>query len=191
MAGEAMISVDARRNWILCATTVARVFLAAILLLSAFTTIFQLTVQGELAFSFELLLGAAIAAGWLVRYAAALVLLGIAAASVLVPHFHIAFLPPNGWATTAVPVAAGILMCFGRNSGNCDVTRIDEDHRLSNDAPRSRARGHGEEEVEITIRLEDGYLRSLRRHRCIVTIHDRGEGVRKTGQEAWYARDDN
>jgi hypothetical protein len=24
-----------------------------------------------------------------------------------------------------------------------------------------------------------------------VTIHDRGEGVRKTGQEAWYARDEN
>jgi hypothetical protein len=24
-----------------------------------------------------------------------------------------------------------------------------------------------------------------------VTIHGRGEGVRKTGQEAWYARDEN
>ena len=45
--------------------------------------------------------------------------------------------------------------------------------------------------VQTTIRLEDGCLRSLRRHRCIVTIHDRGEGVRKTGQESWYARDDN
>jgi hypothetical protein len=191
MAGEAMISVDARRNWTLCATTVARVFLAAILLLSASTTIFQLTVQGELAFSFELLLGAAIAAGWLVQYAAALVLLGMPAASFLVPHFHLASLPPNVWATTAVLVASGILMCFGRNSGNCDAARIDEHYRLSNDDACRRARDNGKEEVEITIRLEDGYLRSPRRHRCIVTIHDRGEGVRKTGQEAWYARDDN
>lgn len=107
-----------------------------------------------------------------------------------VPNFHLASLPPNVWVTTAVLVASGILMCFGRSSGNYDTARIHENYRLSDDA-RTGTRDHGEEDVEVTIRLEDGDLRSLRRHRCIVTIHDRGEGVRKTGREAWYARDEN
>ena len=183
--------VDTRRNWTLCATTVARVFLAAILLLSASTTIFQLTVQGELAFSFELLLGAAIAAGWLVQYAAALALLGIPAATFLVPHFHLASLPPNVWATTAVLVASGILASCGRNSGNVDSASINEGSNLSTEDPGARAHGPWDKNVEVTIRLEKGYLRRLCRHRCIVMIHDRGRGAWKAGQEAGYARDDN
>ena len=80
------------------------------LLLSASSQFFQLTVQGELAFLLELLLGAAIAAGWLMPYAAALVLLGILAASSSAPHFHLASLPPNAWTTVFVLVASGILV---------------------------------------------------------------------------------
>jgi hypothetical protein len=62
------MAVDTWRRWNLCAATVARLFLAAVLLLSASTTVFQFTLRAELAFSLELLLGAAIAIGWLMRY---------------------------------------------------------------------------------------------------------------------------
>ena len=69
------MAVDTWKRWTLCATTIARAFLAVNLLLSAFSTVSQFTFRAELAFSLELVLGAAIAVGWLMRYAAALVLL--------------------------------------------------------------------------------------------------------------------
>ena len=185
------MAAETWRRWNLCAGTVARVFLAAILLLSAYTSFFQHTVQGEFAFSLELLLGAAIAAGWLVQYAATLVLLGILAASFLAPHFHLACLPPNVWATIAVLIASGIIASCGGNSGNVDAAPINEGGDLSNDDARARARDPWDENVEVTIRLENGYFRRLCRHRCIVTIQDRGGGARKTGQEAGHARDDH
>ncbi|MGD0466894.1 MAG: hypothetical protein ABSA54_00825 [Terriglobales bacterium] len=184
------MAVDTWKRRTLCAATIARAFLAVNLLLSAFDSVFQFTFRAQLAFSLELLLGAAIAVGWLMRYAAALVLLGTLAASFLVPQFHIASLPANAWTTTFVLIASGILVCFGRNTDNVDASPINEDNKLSNADSRSFAREPWDEDVEVTIRLEDGYVRSLRRRRCIVTIHDRGDGVRKAGQEAWYARDD-
>ena len=102
------MAVDTWKRWNLCAATVARVFLAAILLLSASTTVFQFTLRAELTFSLELLLGVAIAAGWLVQYAAALVLFGTLAASFLVPQFHIADLPASASATAFVLIASGL-----------------------------------------------------------------------------------
>lgn len=183
------MAVDTWKRWTLCATTIARAFLAVNLLLSAFSTVSQFTFRAELAFSLELVLGAAIAVGWLMRYAAALVLLGTLAASFLVPQFHIASLPANAWTTTFVLIASGILVSLCRNTDNVDSAPISEDNKLSNDDSRSFARGHWDEDVEVTIRLEDGYVRNLRGRRCIVTIHDRGGGVQKAGQEAWYARD--
>jgi hypothetical protein len=180
---------DTWKRWTLCAATIARAFLAVNLLLSAFTTIFQFAFRAQLAFSLELLLGAAIAVGWLMRYAAALVLLGTLTASFLVPQFHIVSLPANEWTTTFVLIASGILMCFGRNTDNVDASLINEDNKLSDDDSRSFARDPWDEDVEVTIRLEDGYATSLRGRRCIVTIDDRGCGVQKTGHEAWYARD--
>ena len=185
------MTADTWRRWNLCAGTVARVFLGAILLLSACTTFFQHTVQGEFAFSLELLLGAAIAAGWLVQYAATLVLLRILAAGFLAPHFHLACLPPNVWATIAVLIASGILASCGGNSGNVDAAPINEGSNLFIDDPRARTRDPWDENVEVTIRLEKGYFRRLCSHRCIVTIQYRGGGARTTGPEAGHASDDH
>jgi hypothetical protein len=96
------------------ALTIARTFLATTLLLSAFVGPPQLTFRDELAFLLELLLGTAIAAGWLMRYAGTLVLVGTIAERVQAPHSRLALLPANTGATAAVLIASGILVCFAR-----------------------------------------------------------------------------
>jgi hypothetical protein len=179
------------RRWSGWSIVIVRTFLATTLLLGSYVRVSHLTFRADLLFSLELLLGAAIAAGWLIRYAAAFVLVGTAAASVLTPYFHLALLPSNKGTTLAVLIASGLLVCFGHNVDNIGATRISETNKSRNEHSGTLlhdAQGH---DVEVTIRLEQGLARILRRHRCIVTIHDRAGGDRKTGQEAWYARDDH
>jgi hypothetical protein len=183
------MAVDIWQGWNLCAATIARIFLASILLLSAFTMVFESGFRAELAFSLELLLGAAIATGWLMRYASALVLLGTLAASFLLPHFRIASLPDDPWSTAFVVLASGILTFCGQNTENVDPAPVKENNSLCNEDPRSLHCDPRDKDVKVTIRLEDGSVCIPCRHRCIVTIHDRKGGVRKIGQEAWYARD--
>ena len=84
------------RIWNVRASLIARTFLATTLLLRASVEVSHLTFYAALAFGFELLLGAAIAAGWLLRYAAALVLLGTIAMHVLSPIFTSLFSRPIG-----------------------------------------------------------------------------------------------
>ena len=103
-------------TWITKALTIARTFLATSLLLGASLEISQPGFDAELTFTFELLLGLAIATGWLMRYAAALVLFGTVAAGVLTHHLHFAFLSANTGANAAVLIASGILICFGQNA---------------------------------------------------------------------------
>jgi len=81
------------RRWNGWGIVIVRTFLATTLLLWSSVRVPHLTFGSDLLFSLELLLGAAIAAGWLIRYAAALVLFGTIAASVLAPYAHIALLP--------------------------------------------------------------------------------------------------
>lgn len=177
------------RIWNVRASLIARTFLATTLLLRASVEVSHLTFYAALAFGFELLLGAAIAAGWLLRYAAALVLLGAIAMHVLIPHFHLALLPPNRGTTIAVLIASGVLACFGWNTDKVDAAFIDEANKSSSEHSCGLPHGPREEDVEVTIRLEDGHLRSLWKHRCIVTIHSRAGEVQNSGQEVWYARD--
>ncbi len=150
----------------------------------------QLTFGAELVFSLDLLLGAAIAAGCLIRYAAALVLFGTALASVLAAHFHLAFLPSNKGTTVAVLISSGLLVFASQNVDNIGTALIKETNKSSNEKSGTLVHDIQDHEVEVTIRLEKGLARFLRRHRCIVTIHDRMGGSRTTGQETWYARDD-
>ena len=181
--------VGTLRGWNVRAIVIARTFLATTLLLSASVGVSHLTFYAALALMFELLLGAAIAAGWLMRYAAALVLLGTIAARVG-PHFHFALLPAHPGTTAAVLIASGILVCFGQNTDKVDAALIDETNKSSSEHSCAVLYGPWYEDVAVTIRLEDGHLRSLWKHRCIVTIHNRAGGVQNTGQEVWYARDD-
>ena len=120
------------RNWNGWAITIARAFLASTLLLSASFGLSHLTFHAAFVFGFELLLGAAIAAGWLHADAAILVLLGTSAARVLAPHFHLALIPANTGTTVAVLIASGILVCFGQSTSKADAEPInDNDKSLS------------------------------------------------------------
>ena len=170
---------------------IARAFLATTLLLGSCVRVSHLTSRADLLFSLELLLGAAIAAGWLIRYAAALVLLDTVAATVLAPYSHLALLPLNKGTTVAVLIASGLLVCFGQYVDNIGTTLINETNKSTNEHSSTLLHDAQDHDGEVTIRLEQGLTRILRRHRCIVLIHDRMGGSRKTSQEAWYARDDH
>jgi uncharacterized membrane protein YphA (DoxX/SURF4 family) len=178
------------RSWNVRAIVITRTFLAATLLLSASVRVSHLTFYGALAFVFELLLGAAIAAGWLTRYAAALVLLGTIAERVLILHFQLPFIPPSRGTTVALLIASAMLACLGWNTDKVGATLIDETNQLSSEHACAAPHARCYEEAEVTIRLEDGQLRSPRKHRCVVTIHDRPGGAQNKGQEVWYARED-
>ncbi|HEX3107421.1 MAG TPA: hypothetical protein VHQ22_23495 [Terriglobales bacterium] len=185
------MAVPTVRNWNVWAITIARTFLATTLLLSASVGVSHLTFHGAIAFGFELFSGMAIAGGWLMRYAAAFVLLGTTAGRVLAPHFHLALLPTNSGTTVAVLIASGILMCFGRSTDKTNIAPIDENNESYSERLRGSSPGPWHEGLEVAIRLEDGRLRSRWKRRCIVTIHDRVGGVLNTDQECWYAPDEH
>jgi hypothetical protein len=128
--------------------------------------------------------------GWRIRYAAALAFLGTIAAATLAPHFHFVLLPTNPGTTAALLITSGILVCFGQNTCKAGAALSDEDNHLSSELLCAILHEHRDRDLEVTIRLEDGHIRSLWRHRCIVTIHDRGGGVPNKDREVWYARDD-
>jgi uncharacterized membrane protein YphA (DoxX/SURF4 family) len=184
------MAVDTFRSWDARTIVIARAFLATTLLLRTSDGVSHVTFFADLVFLFELLLGAAIAVGWLMRYAAAMVLLGTIAAAVLAPDFHLALFSANPGTTAAVLITSGILVCFGQNTDKVDAARIDENNESSSEPLCVLPHEPWDEGLEVTIRLEDGHIRGLQRHLGIVTIHDRAGGVRNTGEEVWYARDD-
>jgi len=120
------------RGW---AIVIARTFLAITLLRGAFAGVSEFTFRTGLLSSLELLLGVAIAAGFLIRYAAAAVLLCTIAPSVLTTHFHLALLPPNPGTVVAVLIAGGILLCFGENDDNDADALIEENDKWSHELP--------------------------------------------------------
>ena len=178
------------KNWNGWAITIARTFLASTLLLGASVGLSHLTFHAALVLGFELLLGAAIATGWLMRYAAILVLLGTSAARVLAPYFHLALVPANTGTTVAVLIASGILVFFGQSISKADAAPINDNDKSLSQHSFGAPCDLWDEDIEVAIRLEDGHLRSLWKHRCIVTIQRRAGGALNAGNECWYARDD-
>ena len=91
-------------------------------------------------------------------------------------------------AATAMLGAIGLLRCSRRSALYSGAALIDEKcHSLSNER-LARVVEPSEPDAEVTIRLEDGHLWLLRRHRCIVTVHTPLGGVKNTGREVWDAR---
>jgi hypothetical protein len=96
------------------------------------------------------------------------------------------------FATAAVVLATiGVFRSFGLMARECCAAHIDEQHQLSKDEREVQNEGASERNVEVTVRLEDGFLHALRRHRCIVTVRRLSGGAQDAGREVWYARDAN
>jgi hypothetical protein len=178
-------------SWQVRTVIIARTLLATTLLLSAFVGASHPTLNAESVFLFELFLGAAIAAGWRMRYVAALVFLGTIAARVLAPDLQLVPLPADTGPTSAIWIASGMLVCFGDSSTQVSGALIHENNNSACEHSDALLGGPWEEDLKVTIRLEDGHLPRRRKSRCIVTIHDRAGGVLNTGQECWYARNEH
>jgi hypothetical protein len=174
-------------TWQVRTIIIARTLLATTLLLSAFVGASHRTLNAEIVFLCELFLGTAIAAGWRIRYIAVLVFLGTIAARLLVPDLRLVLLPADTGTTSAVLIASGILVCFGDNATQVSGALIHENNNSACEHSRALLGGPWEEDLKVTIRLEDGHLPSRWKSRCIVTIRDRAGGVLNTDQECWYA----
>lgn len=85
--------------------------------------------------------------------------------------------------------AIGICRCFCPGSHDICAAHINEQHHPSNDEREAQNEGDPERNVEVTIRLENGFLRTLHKHRCIVTIRRSSGSAQDSGREVWYARD--
>jgi len=176
------------RDWNVWSIVIARTFLATTLLLSAFVGASRPTLNAEIVFLSELLLGTAIAAGWRIRYLAVLVFLGTVAARLLVPDLRLVVLPAGTGTTGAVLIASGFLVCFG-DTTKVSGALIHENNNSACQPSYARPLGAWEEDLKVTIRLEDAHLPTRWESRCIVTICDRADGVVNTDRECWYARD--
>jgi len=171
------------------AIAIARTFLATTLLLSAFVGAPHPTFNADAVFLSELFLGTAIVTGWRIRYVAVLVFLGTVAARLLVPDLRFILIPAGAGMTSALLIASGILVCFGDGASQVGGALIHENNNSACRHSSALLDEPWEEYLEVTIRLEEGHLSSRRKSRCIVTIHDRADGVVNTDHESWYARD--
>ena len=178
-------------SWQVRTGIIARTLLATTLLLSAFVGASHPTLNAEIVFLCELFLGAAIAAGWRMRYVAALVFLGTIAARALAPDLQLVPLPGDTGTTSALLIASGILVCFGNSTTEVSGILINENNNSACEHSHALLHGPWEEDLKVTVRLEDGHFAGRWKSRCIVTIHDRAGGVLNTDEECWYARNEH
>ena len=172
------MAVGTLGSWKVRAIVIARICLATTLLLETSDWPSHVTLYSELAILLELVLGAAIAVGWRIRYAAALVFVGNLAAATLAPYPHLVFLPANPATTTAVLITSGILVCYGQSTekGGIDIF---EDNPPSSESLCTLPHETWENDIEVTIRLEDSHSLGQQRYLGVVTIHDRRRGSEK------------
>lgn len=93
-----------------------------------------------------------------------------------------------GAATVAIGVV-GVLRCSRWSTRDSCTARIDEQCNPPDDERQARGNGASVRDVEVAIRLEDGFLRIFHRHRCIVTIHGPAGSIQDAEREIWHARD--
>lgn len=182
--------LDAPKSWTLRAALIARIFLASTLLLNACTLIFEPGPWTKLISVVEVLLGMAIAEGWHLRYAAGLVLVGTLSTSLLPIFLRRVTAGNHALASVALVIPSAVLLCLGRQDGLGSSLVIRENRSSSSFDSSAASSSFRDADVEVTVRLETGLLRSLHKQRCIVTFRDLSSGAHKTGKEAWYARDD-
>lgn len=93
-----------------------------------------------------------------------------------------------GVATVAIGIV-GVFRCSSWRSRDSATARLDEQCNPPDGEPPAGSEGASAQNVEIAIRLEDGFLRALHRHRCVVTIHGPTGSIQSAEREIWYARE--
>lgn len=87
----------------------------------------------------------------------------------------------------AVLGAIGVFCCFGSNALCPGPALVDERCARWNAERQGSVQQPSEQDPEVTIRLENGHLWPLRRHRCIVTVGTSVGSAQSAGREVWYA----
>ena len=172
------MAVGTLRSWRVHAIVIARVCLATTLLLRISDWASHVTFDSELGILLEMVLGAAIAMGWRIRYAGALVFLGTLAGATLAPYLHLVLRPSHPSTTAPVLITSVILVCFGQNTEKGGVD-IFEDNPPSSESLCALAHETWEDDIEVTIRLEDSHILGQQRYLGVATIHDRRRGLEK------------
>jgi hypothetical protein len=75
------------------------------------------------------------------------------------------------WPVAMLIVANGFPVCFGNHGGDVDGESIDKSDKLSRDDQPMKTSMFFEGNIDVTIRLDEGFLRYLCGPRRIVTIH--------------------
>lgn len=169
-------------SWFLNAAIISRVYLAIHLFQNAFAGPWKIHCAGGIVALAESLLGTSIASGKLVPFAAGLVFLDTLVSKISAYHLHFPRFVPDPWAMIVVFATPAILMCstwiaklterlrsthlfelFSKNEGATEVKLLDEN-------------------VEITIRIDDRGFDILRKCRCVVTVHLPKEGPHSARQ---------
>lgn len=159
------------------------VYLAIYLLQDAFGGAWKVnTVSGNIAI-IEVLLGTLIASGKIAPFAAGPVLLGSLIYRSRAFSFHFSRILPDRLETTIVFIAAAILM--GSPLIVKFVKRLSAHHQVEILSKNERSKAEMDlfdENVEITIRIDDRGFDILRMPRCVVTMHLPKEDGRGIGQ---------
>lgn len=91
--------------------------------------------------------------------------------------------------SAAVMGLIGVLRCCAGSICDLGMAHVHEQCSPSNHERQVQPADGTEQDVEVTIRLEGRFLRSLHRQRCIVTIGRPWNSIHCAGQEIGYPRD--
>ena len=94
-----------------------------------------------------------------------------------------------GSAIVAIGIV-GVFRCSRLTPSDFDALPIHAQCNSSGNEPQSRDQDSSRRDADVTIRLDEGFLRALHRRRCIVTIREPLSSVHSAGREVWYAREE-
>lgn len=165
-------------SWFLNAAILSRVYLAIHLLLDALAGPWKFNCASGMIAITEVLLGASIASGTMVPFAAGLVFFGALISKIPAYHLHFSRVVPDPWEMTVVLATSAILMCSAWITKFAERLSVPHQFELLGRHERSKAEVDlFDENVAITIRIDDRGFDIFRRPRCTVTIRFPKNGV--------------
>jgi hypothetical protein len=93
-------------------------------------------------------------------------------------------------AATVVMGCIGVLWCLTGAKGSFETAFNEQEYSRASEDRHLSETGRSGKGGQVTIRLESGYLRLFRRHRCVVTVRGAVEDACDKDREVWYAKGD-